>query len=87
MRREDILSLTKAVPFQPFRVYVSNGETFDVHHPDMILATPGAVHIGFPAPGSAADAVDQVRIVSLYHIQKIETLPTPAAPAGANGAG
>jgi len=87
MRREDIQKLTKTVPFQPFRLFISTGETFDVHHPDMILSTPGAVHIGFPSPGSPVDAVDQVLIVSLYHIQKIETLPTPAAPAGANGVG
>jgi hypothetical protein len=86
MRREGIQSLTKAIPFQPFRVYVSNGETFDVHHPDMVLATPGAVHIGFAPPGSAVDVVDQVRVVSRYYVQKIESLPTPAAPSGTNGA-
>lgn len=87
MRREDIRELTKAVPFRPFRVFVSNGETFDVHHPDMIMATPGTVLIGLPSPDGPTDAADRVRMVSLYHIQKIETLPSQATPAGTNGAG
>lgn len=87
MRLDDIRTLTRAVPFRPFRVFVSTGETFDIHHPDMILATLGAVVIGVPSPGGQADAAEQARMVSLYHIQKIETLPTPAPPAGANGVG
>lgn len=87
MRREDIRDLTRAVPFRPFRVHISTGETFDIHHPDMIMATTGAVHIGFDDPNAPADAAGRARIVSLYHIQKIETLPTPTPPAAANGAG
>lgn len=86
MRREAIRELTRTTPFPPFRVFISTGETFDVHHPDMIMATTGAVHIGIPLPGGPSDAADRVRIVSLYHIQKIESLPTPAPPAGTNGA-
>lgn len=87
MRREDIRELTRAVPFVPFRIFISTGETFDIHHPDMVWPTNGAVHIGIPAPGGPADAPDSGRMVSLYHIQKIETLPTPTPPAAANGAG
>ncbi len=87
MRREDIRELTRAVPFQPFRVYISTGETFDIYHPDLIVATTGAAHIAYPSPETRPDNPDQVRIVSLYHIQKIEPLPAPAAPPGSNGSG
>jgi hypothetical protein len=81
---EDIRSLTRAVPFQPFRVYLSNGETYDIRHPDSILATFGAVHIAAPTPGNPALDYGSVRIVSLNHILKIEYLPglAPTQPGG-----
>jgi len=86
MRVEDIRQLTRAQPFKPFRVFLSNGESFDIRHPDLILATLGSVHIAAPSPDSTPEDPGSVRIVSLYHIQKIEFLPaTPAAQAGANG--
>lgn len=86
MRREDIRDLTRAVPFQPFRVFLTSGETFDIRHPDMILATPGAAHIAVPSPGGPPDAADHVLIVSLMHVLKIAYLAESGAPqTGANG--
>lgn len=85
MRLEDIRALTRATPFRPFRVHLTNGETYDIRHPDMIVASLGAAHIAVPGPGDAA-AADRVLIVSLVHIMKITDLPEPAPPAGANGA-
>ena len=87
MRLEDIRSLTRKLPFQPFRVFLSNGQTFDIFHPYMILATPDAAHISVPSDDGPQRVKDEAVIVSLYHIQKIEPLPTPAPPAGANGPG
>jgi hypothetical protein len=87
MRLEDIRSLTRKLPFQPFRVFLTNGQTFDIFHPDMILVTPGTAHISVPSNDGPQRVKDEVVIVSLYHIQKIEALPTPAPPAGANGVG
>jgi hypothetical protein len=82
MRIEDIRGLMRATPFQPFRVYLTNGETYDIHHPDMLLATLGAVHIAAPTPGT--NDYGSVRIVSLVHIVKIEYLP-PLSPVNSNG--
>lgn len=82
MRLEDIRALTRATPFRAFRVYLTNGETYDVHHPDMLLATLGAVHIAAPVPGGVPSDGGAVRIVSLVHIVKIEYLQ----PIPSNGA-
>ena len=84
MRIEDIRTLTRATPFRPFRVYLTNGETYDVHHPDMILATLGEAHIAAPTPGGPLNDGGSVRIVSLVHIVKIEYLPPPS-PVSSNG--
>lgn len=85
MRVEDIRQLTRAVPFRPFRVFLSIGEQYDIYHPDMILATLAAVHISAPAPGVRPEIGGSVRIVSLVHIVKIEYLPTPPTSAQVNG--
>jgi hypothetical protein len=86
MRRDDIRDLTRSVPFQPFRVFLTSGETYDIHHPDMIVATLGAAHIAVPSPSGPPDAAERVKIVSLVHIQKIEFLSAaPPAQPGANG--
>ena len=87
MRLEDIRQLTRAVPFRPFRIFLTNGEQYDVAHPDMIMPTLGAAVISAPAPGVPANLGGSFRIVSLVHIGKIEFLTPPAAPtAGTNGA-
>ena len=81
MRREDILALTRAQPFQPFRVYLTNGETYDIRHPDLILATLGTAHIAAPSPGQPPDDLGSVRIVSLVHVMKIEFIQPFAQPS------
>ncbi len=77
MRLEDIRALMRATPFRPFRMHLTNGETYDVYHPDMLLATLGAVHIAAPSPGRPPDDPGSVRIVSLFHLMKIEYLSLP----------
>jgi hypothetical protein len=84
MSHNNIRGLTRAVPF---RAFLTGGETFDIRHPDMIIATPGAAHIAVPAASGPADAAERVAIVSLVHIQKVEYLPVALSPgAAANGA-
>ncbi len=85
MRLEDIRQLTRAVPFRPFRIFLTIGEQYDIYHPDMILPTLGAVHISAPATGVPPELGGNARIVSLVHIAKIEYLAPPAPAPGANG--
>lgn len=85
MRLEDIRQLTRAQPFKPFRVFTTSGETYDVRHPDMILATPGAVHVISPHPENSADIEGWVQILSLYNLHKVEYLPAPPPKPGSNG--
>lgn len=67
MRREDIRDLTRAEPFVPFRIFLTNGDRFDVRHPEMIVATLGAALI----PDDAGEGDD---IISLVHIVKVKKL-------------
>jgi len=80
MTAEDIRDFQRAKPFRPFRLTLTNGEEFDVKHPELILAAGGMVYLlreaarnPDPQGGSAVDA-------SLLHVLKIEHLTDAAAP-------
>lgn len=77
MRREDLIRLCQAVPFRPFRIYLSNGERFDIRHPELIATTLGVAHISFPEQDNGQKGSEEIVsiIVSLVHIVKIERLP------------
>ncbi|MGL4423867.1 MAG: hypothetical protein ACRCZF_24645, partial [Gemmataceae bacterium] len=77
MRMEDIRRLTRAIPFVPFRVFLTNGENYDIWHPDMISVSLGAAGIASSGMTSVGDAAESIRLVSLIHIVKIEQLQTP----------
>lgn len=86
MLQDDIRRLTRAIPFQPFKLYVTTGDVFEVRHPEMIITTPAMAHIAIPSPSGPQDVAANVQIVSLFHIQKFEFLAeTSSAKHGANG--
>jgi hypothetical protein len=45
MRAEEIMSHVRRKPFQPFRVFISDGASYDVRHPEMVLVTARTVVI------------------------------------------
>ena len=43
LSREDLAAALTRQPFEPFRLCLSDGKTYDVRHPDLVLeqAKPG----------------------------------------------
>jgi hypothetical protein len=80
MRRDEVLAFLRAQPFQPFRLRLSEGLTYEIHHPDMAIVTPSAIHVGVPGSNGLAS---RVVVVSLIHVIQIEPL-TPTSPTAAN---
>ncbi len=81
MTSEDIREFQRAQPFRPFRLTLTNGEEFDVKHPELILAGDGMVYVLREAarntdPRRGGSAVH----ASLAHVLKIEYLTPAAAP-------
>ena len=69
----DILA---ARPFQPFRLVMSSGQSYEVRHPEMAMLTRSDVLVG---TGDADDGVPaEFKICSLPHVATIE--PIAAAP-------
>ena len=59
-------------PFQPFRVFLSDGAAYDVRQPEMILVMEREVVIALPKPG------EQIARHAVYcdplHITRIEPI-------------
>jgi hypothetical protein len=73
MRPDEILKLQRERPFTGLRIYISDGSSYDVRHPEMMLVTIHKVYIALPpsrenAPPGGAVHCDPV------HITRIEPL-------------
>ena len=79
MERERFQQLLRQKPFQPFRVILDDGRTFDIRYPEMNLLASWYVKIGVPEPGAADPICDHTVFVPFSKIARLEPL-SPAAP-------
>lgn len=72
MTLQDFKALLDAKPFEPFRIVMSSGESYEVRHPEMakLLRTKILVFIDPDKSGIA----DQFRMCSLLHVTVVEPL-------------
>lgn len=72
LRPSEILSHAQTQPFQPIRIHISDGSSYDVMHPEMMAVTTRVVFIAQPPE------VDGVPERSVYcdplHITRIEPI-------------
>ncbi len=81
MGRTDLAAVLERKPFEPFRIITSDGTSYDVHHPHMVMVGFTSAHIGYPDAASPKLFL-KIDIVALEHIVRLEELqPTPAKPA------
>ncbi len=67
MNSDVIRQLVLRRPFEPFTVHLSEGETYEVRHPETVAL--GKQRIVVVDPES-----DQMAICSLLHVTSVETL-------------
>jgi hypothetical protein len=78
---EELESVTRR-PFQPFRLVMSSGQTYDVRHPEMALLKRTDLLVGIDETREGVPA--SFKICSLLHITAVEPLGT--APTGSTQA-
>lgn len=80
----DILQALRKRPFEPFRLLISDGTSYDVRHPEVALVGLGSLVIGIPAAGQTQLPYERYETIDLRHVVKM--LPLEAtAPTGGNG--
>jgi hypothetical protein len=85
MRPDDVRPKLRIQPFQPFRIRLSNGNTYDVPHPDLVMVGRSSITIGTPAPDLPGGVYDTAVTVSLLHVAEFLPLTIPTTPPGTNG--
>ena len=72
MRPKDIKAHLRKQPFQPIRVYVSDGSHYDVRHPEMMMVGQTEVVIGL---GPSEEKVfEEFAYCDPVHITRIEPI-------------
>jgi len=60
-------------PFRPFRIWLSDRQSFEVRHPDMCMLTPNLIYVGIPHPDEEGIAVEVVDCAML-HVTRVEPI-------------
>ena len=76
MKPEELVELLEERPFLPLRFHMSNGRTHEVRHPENAIVGEGVVALAVPQEGSE---FPRIRLVSLAHINEVETVPAVQA--------
>lgn len=76
MRVDDVKIFLRKQPFRPFRMTLTNGTSYEVHHPEMAMVGLSTVTVGLPHPKEPDDVYDRLITISLSHIMQIESLAT-----------
>jgi len=87
MQRTELHEWLKRRPFQPFRVHLADGRTFDIYRPRTNLLGQTFIKIGIPDPDDPGPlSCDHTEYVPLAQITQLEPL-TAAPSSGPSGKG
>jgi hypothetical protein len=83
MSAQDLLTALRRRPFLPFRLYISDGATYDIRHPELVMVAVSSAVVGLPGVGQHPLPVERYDIVDLRHIVRLAPLDAQAAPGHA----
>ncbi len=74
MRPDDVLRMLRTQPFRPFRISLSDGQQYEVRHPDNAIVSRSTVLVGVPGPRGPDGPAERVVTCALVHITRMEAL-------------
>jgi hypothetical protein len=72
MKRHDLIDVLTTHPFRPFRMYVTDGATYLIRHPNLVLVSPTTVIVGAAEGHQAGPAIERFNMIGLDHITRLE---------------
>ena len=81
MRPDDVLQVLRARPFQPFKISLSDGQQYEVRHPDNAIVSRSTVLVGVPGARGPDGPAERVVTCALVHITRMEVLNGTSATA------
>jgi hypothetical protein len=79
---EELKEFARKQPFEPFRVILTTGDSYDIPHPDLIMVGRRSAIIGVSNEPKGTYYGRTIK-VDLLHVVGVEELPVP--PSSANG--
>ncbi len=70
----EIKAQLRTQPFQGIRIYISDGESYEVAHPDMVLVTSSIVQIALPPVDDHGIPTGGSVYVDPVHVTRIQPL-------------
>lgn len=77
MVAREIIELQRQQPFPGLRIHISDGQSYEIRHPELMLVTKTKVVIALPA--SADEVPEKTVYCDPIHITRIEPLAAGAA--------
>jgi hypothetical protein len=68
MNPDDLITLMRTQPFQPFTVHLNNGATFDVRHPDQAMIVGEMLLVAHNG-----DQLERIAMLNIAHITTKES--------------
>jgi hypothetical protein len=82
MTAEELRDTLRERPFEPFRIVLTDGATYDVRHPDLLWVGQRVAYVGLTGDASQTFFERSVKI-DLFHIVRLEPLNSAPPDAGA----
>jgi hypothetical protein len=79
MRAEEFKELLDSKPFVPLRIYMTDGKTYDILHPEFVWVLRSRIDIGIP-DDPRKGILERVEHCSLLHVVRVEPLALPTTP-------
>jgi hypothetical protein len=80
MPPQELLQAVRRRPFSAFRLHVSDGTTYEIRHPELLMVAVASAVVGLPSANQPPPAVERYEIVNLRHIVRLEPLEMAAKP-------
>lgn len=75
----EVAKFLRREPFRPFRLTMTDGRTYTIEHPELMMIGRTTAEIGVRSPDFAAIVYDHTVTISLLHVMQIEALPESRA--------
>ena len=79
MQANNFLHFLRTRPFRPFRLTLTDGRTYTIQHPELMMVGRSTLEIGIPTPDLPPAVFDHRITISLLHVMQVETLPDAEA--------
>ena len=70
----------RTTAFRPFRIVTSDGTTYDVRDPDLVMVGLASIVVGIPSDHDSS-IYRSTHLVSLRHVVRLEPLEATAGPS------